>query len=104
MFKFIASAVNAVASVCTKVVSMVTGGSKKVAVSSAKKPFVAGLVSLLGLVAGTAQAALPAAADTALDAVLADGQLLIDAAWPIVGGITVGFIIIKLFKRAANKV
>jgi hypothetical protein len=63
---------------------------------------VTGLMVLM--VAGEASAALPAAATTALTSLQTDGLALIDAAWPVIAAIVVGFIIIKLFKKAANKV
>lgn len=52
----------------------------------------------------SAHAELPAAATTAFTTINTDGLALIDLAWVPVIGITAGFIIIKLFKRAANKV
>jgi hypothetical protein len=51
----------------------------------------------------SASAALPAAATTAFAEVQTDGLALIDLAWPVVIAITSAFIIIKLFKKAANK-
>lgn len=57
--------------------------------------------SLLAI--GTANAALPAGATAAFTALQTDGLALIDAAWPVVTALTVGFIIIGLFKKAANK-
>jgi TRAP-type C4-dicarboxylate transport system permease small subunit len=49
-------------------------------------------------------AALPSAATDAFTTLQTDGLALINAAWPVVGAIVVGFILIKLFRRAANKV
>lgn len=57
------------------------------------------------LVLGTAaHAALPTEATAAFTALKTDGESLITAAWPVVAAITVGFILISLFKRAAGKV
>ncbi|MDD4972612.1 MAG: hypothetical protein PHT07_24535 [Paludibacter sp.] len=49
-------------------------------------------------------AALPAVVGTTLTAVQTDGLALIDLIWPVVGAITGGFILFKLFKRGASKV
>jgi hypothetical protein len=62
------------------------------------------LVALSGAaVSGVASAALPAGATTAFTALQTDGLALIDAAWPVATAVTVGFIILGLFKKAANK-
>lgn len=50
-----------------------------------------------------ASAALPLGVTTAFGALQTDGLALIDLAWPVVTAITVGFIIIGLFKKAAGK-
>jgi hypothetical protein len=51
----------------------------------------------------SAHAALNAGVSTAFTALQTDGMALIDLAWPVVTAVTVGFIIIGLFKKAANK-
>lgn len=56
------------------------------------------------LVAVQAHAALPAAATSAFNDLMTDGLSLIDLVWPVVGAITVGFVLITLFKRGASKV
>lgn len=56
------------------------------------------------LVAVQAHAALPAAATSAFNDLKTDGLSLIDLVWPVVGAITVGFVLITLFKRGASKV
>jgi major coat protein len=61
------------------------------------------IATVLGI-SQPAQAALPLAATTAFTDLQTDGLALIDLAWPAVIAITIGFIIIKLFKRSANKV
>ncbi len=61
-----------------------------------------GLGAMVGAV-GTASAALPVAATTAFSDIQTDGLALIDLAWPLVIAITSGFIVLKLFKRAASK-
>jgi hypothetical protein len=53
---------------------------------------------------GPAFAELPTGATTAFTAVQADALALIDLAWPAVIAVVTGFIILKLFKKAANKV
>lgn len=56
------------------------------------------------LVAGTASAALPVGATTAFTDVQTDALALIDLAWPAVIAVVSGFIVLRLFKKAANKV
>jgi hypothetical protein len=63
----------------------------------------AGLALTFGLV-GVAAAELPAAATTAITSIQTDGLAVIDAMWPVIAAIVVGFVIIKLFKRGASKV
>lgn len=56
---------------------------------------------------GTAQdaaAALPAAVGTTVTAIQADGQAVFDLVFPVVGVFIGLAIVIKLFKRFANKV
>lgn len=52
---------------------------------------------------GSASAELPIGVSTAFTGVQTDGLALIDLAWPVLTAITVGFIIIKLFKKAVSK-
>jgi hypothetical protein len=61
-------------------------------------------VALMVSMVATVQAALPAAAATAFDTLETDGLALIDLAWIPVSLIAIGFVILKLFKRGANKV
>lgn len=56
------------------------------------------------MIAVQAHAALPTEATTAFTSLKADAESLITAAWPVVAAITVGFVLISLFKRAAGKV
>lgn len=58
----------------------------------------------LSVVAVQAHAELPAAATSAFTQLKGDAEALIVAAWPVVAAITVGFVLISLFKRAASKV
>jgi hypothetical protein len=53
---------------------------------------------------GTANATLPAVVGTTLTAIQTDGLALIDLVWPVVGAVTGGFILFKLFKRGAAKI
>lgn len=50
-----------------------------------------------------ASAALNAGVATAFTTLSSDGLALVDLAWPVVTALTVAFIIIGLFKKAANK-
>lgn len=46
----------------------------------------------------------PSGAAAAFAQVQSEALALIDLAWPVVIAVTTGFIILKLFKKAANKV
>jgi hypothetical protein len=61
---------------------------------------------IVGSFAGitVASAALPAVVGTTLTAISTDGMALVDLVWPVVGAITGGFILFKLFKRGASKI
>lgn len=61
------------------------------------------VVVMVALTSVQANAALPTEADTAFSAILTDAQALEALAWPTLIGITTIFIVMKLFKRAANK-
>jgi len=52
----------------------------------------------------SAMAALPEGAATAFTTLQTDALDLLDLAWPVVIAVTVGFIILKMFKKAAGKV
>jgi hypothetical protein len=52
---------------------------------------------------GSAEAALNAGVSTAFTNLQSDALALIDLIWPVVTAVTVGFIIIGLFKKGANK-
>ena len=58
--------------------------------------------SVLGLV-GSAQAALPTEATAAFTTISGNVTDILAAMWPIVALATGGFILIKLFKKGANK-
>lgn len=53
---------------------------------------------------GLAMAELPAVVGTTLTGLQTDGLALVALVWPVVGAIVGGFILIKLFKRGANKI
>ena len=55
------------------------------------------------LVIQASHAALPKESTTAFTAILTDAKALEALAWPTLIGITTIFVIMKLFKRAANK-
>jgi hypothetical protein len=64
----------------------------------------AGAVGSASMVSmGTANAALNTGVSTAFTALQTDGLALIDLAWPVITALTVAFIIISLFKKAASK-
>lgn len=67
-----------------------------------KKSKAALAVTLLAT-AGVASAALPADAQTAIDAVGTFVTDILSAVWPIATALTVGFVGIKLFKKGASK-
>jgi hypothetical protein len=62
------------------------------------------LTSVIALMFGmnVANAALPAAAATAFTGLQTDALDLVDLAWTAIIPITVAFIILRLFKRAAS--
>lgn len=64
----------------------------------------AGAAFALVTAAGSASATEPTNAESAMTALQTEGESMISAAWPVVTALTVGFIAIKLFKRAAAKV
>ena len=53
---------------------------------------------------GTANAAIPVAATTALTDIQTDGLAMIDAGWPVAAAIIGGMIVIKLFRKVISKV
>lgn len=70
-------------------------------VSQGKKLGLTG-VALLAFV-NQAMAALPLEVKDAITKVGDDGQEMIGLLWPVVTAITIGFILIRLFKKGANK-
>ena len=66
-------------------------------------PVAAAAAASLSLV-GEAFAALPPSVGSAMTSIQTDGMALIDLAWPVVAALVGGFVLIKLFKRAASKV
>lgn len=62
------------------------------------------LIALMAVGAiAPAEAALNAGVSTAFSTLQTDGLALIDLAWPVVTAVTVAFIMIRLFKKAASK-
>ena len=51
---------------------------------------------------GSANAAVPAEASTALTGVLTDGLALIGEGWPVIAGIVTAFVLFKVFKRVVS--
>lgn len=68
-----------------------------------KKLYVA-VLGLLSFAATSAFAALPASVGTTVTGIQTDGQAVFDLVFPVVGLFLGLAIIIKLFKRFANKV
>lgn len=73
---------------------------KKLSVSKKVLVVVTGVLA----VSGTAFAALPASVGTTVTAIQTDGQAVFDLVFPVVGVFIGLAIVIKLFKRFANKV
>lgn len=64
------------------------------------------LLAGVGLISGTivsAHAALPAEATAAFSTISGNVTDVLAAMWPIVGLATGGFVLVKLFKKGANK-
>jgi len=71
------------------------------------KKLVNSVLAVLGLAVfgvTSAYAALPAIVGTTLTTVQADGLSMIDLVWPVVVTIFGGFLLIKIFKRAASNI
>ena len=54
------------------------------------------------LISGSAMAALPSGASDAMSTLSTDAMAMVDLAWPIATAVTVAFILLKVFKRAAR--
>lgn len=63
----------------------------------------AAIVSGAVMVSTSANAALPTDAQSAVDAIALFVDDILAAAWPIATAMVVGFVGIKLFKKASNK-
>lgn len=69
-----------------------------------KKGAQRGVVGLgLGLSAVASHAALPTEVTAAFTTVSEDAGSMISAGWPVLVGITVGFVLMKLFKKVVSK-
>lgn len=68
------------------------------------KKLVSAALVAVSLLAQSAFAALPTEATDAISLVGTDGGALQAAIWVPLGAVTVGFVIMKLFKRGANKI
>jgi hypothetical protein len=64
---------------------------------------VASVLAVSVAVVGTAAADLPAGVGLAFTDIQTDGLALIDLAWPVLTAITVGFVIIKVFKKVVGR-
>ena len=68
---------------------------------SSKLAAVAAVVALSAAV--PAHAELPTGAAAVFTSIQTDGLALIDLAWPVMGAVVVGLIIMKLFKKVTGK-
>ena len=66
-------------------------------------PFLASVVALLAFSIAPAEAALNAAVGPAFTQLQTDVLALVDMVWPVLIAVTVAFIILRLFPKAANK-
>lgn len=57
----------------------------------------------LMLAAAAAHAELPTAATAAFTTVASDAGAMLDAGWPVLVGITGGFVLMKLFKKVVSR-
>lgn len=64
----------------------------------------AAVVACAFVVSTNVQAALPAWASTSVATAQADALSFIDLIGPAVAAVTVGFLLIKIFKRGTNKI
>ena len=62
------------------------------------------IASMFALFTVQANAALPAEVGTAFTTMQTDVEALLALAWPVIAAITIGFLLIKFFKKASNKV
>lgn len=67
------------------------------------KIYVLSMIGLFVAVIGTAEAALNAGVATGFTSLRADALELVDLVWPVTIAVTVAFIILGLFKKAASK-
>jgi hypothetical protein len=65
--------------------------------------FIAAFAALFGFSIAPAQAALNAAIAPAFTTLQADVLELVDMIWPVLIAVTIAFIILRLFPKAANK-
>ena len=64
----------------------------------------AAIVASTLVLSNTVHAALPAWATTSVTQAQTDGLALIELVGPAVAAVTIGFVLIKIFKRGANKI
>jgi len=66
-------------------------------------PFIAAVLAIFGISIAPAEAALNAAIAPAFTQLQADSLELVDLVWPVLIAVTIAFIILRLFPKAANK-
>ncbi|MCG7814073.1 hypothetical protein MI353_15095 [Alteromonas sp. MCA-1] len=67
-------------------------------------PVLAGSVIAMGIIANSAQAAVPEALTSAITSVSTDATSLMDSATPVVFGIAAAFVLWKIGKRVLGKI
>lgn len=71
---------------------------------SENRRLLAAAVGSTALVAGSANAALPTEATAAISQITGNVSDMEAAVWPVIGAVVAAMILIKLFKRFANKI
>jgi len=69
-----------------------------------KKKFLFTLLTLMLFISASAQAALDPAVATAITSIQTDSASLFSTMWPTIATVLGTFVIIRLFKRAGNKI
>ena len=71
---------------------------------SENRHLLAAAVGVAGMAAGSANAALPAEATSAITAISGNVTDMEAAVWPVIGAVVAAMILIKLFKRFSAKI
>lgn len=68
------------------------------------KRFILVAAALVAGLFGTAHAAIPVAASTAITDLQTDAVAMTDLFWPVIGTLTAIFVLMRIFKRGSNKI